>query len=294
MATSLWLFDSHFFWTPIFAPLLLLSTTFVVFLSLKLSVKENLNWRLEQERTYLYEIKQLKDNFVSLISHDLKTPIAKIQGIVDRMLTQIKDEKLKSDLKSLRNESSELNRYIQSIIRVLRVESREIKLNIEPTDINQLIERVTQQVEPLASLKSINITSHLEPLFSIEIDSVLVQEVILNLVENAIKYTPKNGKIKIISSEIDDHVLVVVEDSGAGISKDEQTKIFEKFHRGKEHSFQTKGTGLGLYLVKYFIELHGGEVFLESEISKGTTVGFTLPLERLIPINKGDFSEIYT
>ena len=110
-------------------------------------------------------------------------------------------------------------------------------------------------------------------------DRILIHEVILNLIENAIKYTPQGGHIKVSSTEIDEQVVVVVEDSGDGIDKSEIVKVFDKFHRGKDHSMKTKGSGLGLYLVKYFIELHGGEVFLESERGKGTTVGFTLPIE---------------
>tara|TARA_B100000749_G_scaffold280896_1_gene280670 strand:+ start:40302 stop:42149 length:1848 start_codon:yes stop_codon:yes gene_type:complete len=277
---SLWLFDSHCIWWPILAPIVQILTTFVVFTTRQLSLKENLNWRLEEEKRVLTEVRHLKDNFVSLISHDLKTPIAKIQAIVDRTLTQENiDEDIRTDLMSLRNESQELNRYIQSILKVLRVESSDFQLNHEPTDLNKVISDVIRQVNPLALNKKIEIENALDPLFLIDMDRILIHEVILNLIENAIKYTPQGGHIKVSSTEIDEQVVVVVEDSGDGIDKSEIVKVFDKFHRGKDHSMKTKGSGLGLYLVKYFIELHGGEVFLESERGKGTTVGFTLPIE---------------
>ncbi len=278
-AISLWLFDSHFFWTPIASPLVQIACTFILFISFQLTLVENQTWRLEQEKKYLFEVKQLKDNFVSLISHDLKTPIAKIQAIIDRVINENESSPFHRDLIHLRQESVELHRYIQSILKILKVESHDFKLNKSSTDINKIIKTVIKQLQPLADSKSVTLISDLEPLFLIDVDTVLIQEVILNLIENAIKYISKDGVVKILSSELDDRVIVVVEDSGEGISKEEQSKIFEKFHRGKKHSFQTKGSGLGLYLVKYFIELHGGDVFLESNLGQGTTVGFTLPLQ---------------
>jgi len=116
-------------------------------------------------------------------------------------------------------------------------------------------------------------------MFSIEMDSLMIQEVVLNLIENAVKYTPNDGHILVQTNEVDDKAIFSVKDNGPGISKTDQDHIFEKFYRGQAHLSQIKGTGLGLFLVKYFIELHGGEVFLESEVNKGTRVGFTLPLQ---------------
>lgn len=275
---SFWQFDSYYFWLPILAPLSAIVASFVLFLSMQLTLKENQNWRLEQEKKYLFEVRQLKENFVSLISHDLKTPIAKIQAIIDRMKQEYGDPKMTDDLLLLRQESAELNRYIQSILKILRVEARDFKLNKDACDINKVIETVTQQLKPLSDAKMLTLDLELEPMFLVDLDQVLIREVILNIIENAIKYSQKGTTIRILSTEVDDQVIVVVEDGGAGISKEEQQKIFDKFHRGKEHSFNTKGSGLGLYLVKYFIELHGGEVFLESEMGKGTTVGFSLPV----------------
>lgn len=278
VALSLWTFDSFYFWTPILAPVVLLMVTYIVFLSFQLSLKDNLNWRLEQERKYLLEVEQLKNNFVSLISHDLKTPIAKIQAICDRILAQNPQIDIADDLSYLRRESCELHRYIQSILQITRVESRDFKLNKDAADMNELIKKVVEQIKPLARAKKISITEELEPMFLIEVDSVLVQEVILNLVENAVKYSQEGGQIRIISRELDDRVFIEVEDNGPGISPKDQNRVFEKFVRGDTQDTAIKGSGLGLYLVKYFIELHGGEVFLKSQVGKGTRVGFSLPV----------------
>jgi two-component system phosphate regulon sensor histidine kinase PhoR len=277
-ALSLWVFDSFSIWIPILPPLAMLAFTYVLFLGYLLTLKDNLNWRLEQEKKYVYEVEQLKQNFVSLISHDLKTPIAKIQAICDRLMSNNPDTETSEGLRSLRRESSELHRYIQSILRVSRVESKDLRLNKEAADINEIIDVVVQQVQPLAQEKNLELVKNLEPIFSIELDSVLIQEVILNLVENAVKYTPLGGRIEVRSQELDDQVIISVKDNGKGIAQEDQQKIFEKFYRGQDQQLITKGTGIGLYLVKYFIELHGGQVFLESTPGAGTRIGFRLPL----------------
>lgn len=277
--TSLWAFDQLYLWVPIFSVGLLHIVTYVIFLSFQLSIRENQNWRLEQEKKYLFEIEQLKNNFVSLISHDLKTPISKIQAIVERLLLSEKAEPLKKDLCALKAESVELHRYIQSILKLSRLEAKDMRLNKEATDINELVENSVQQLSPVAKEKNIKIALKLEPMFLIEVDSILIYEVILNIIENAIKYTPKNGEVTVTSNEVDDWVYVIVEDTGVGISEEEQKKIFEKFHRGKQHSLSTKGTGLGLYLVKFFVELHGGDVELTSKVGEGTKVTISLPID---------------
>ena len=277
-ALSIWIFDSFYFWIPAFSPLILAVVSYVVFIGYQLSLKENQTWRLEQEKKILSELEQLRNNFVSLISHDLKTPIAKIQAICDRLLAGKVDDEIKKGLQSLRKESAELHRYIQSILQISRMESSPVQLRQEPIDINELIEKVIEQVRPLAEDKQQTLQAQLEPMFSIEVDGVLIQEVILNLVENAIKYTPENGQISICSREVDDKVIFEVQDNGPGIPEKDRQHLFEKFFRGQAQQTNIKGTGLGLFLVKYFIELHGGEVFLETELGKGTRVGFALPL----------------
>lgn len=278
-ALSAWVFDSFFFWLPAFSPFVLLTATWIIFIGYQASKIEKANFRLQQEQKYLHEVEQLKNNFVSLISHDLKTPIAKIQAIVDRLLMQHQEEALSLDLRSLRSFSEELNRYIQSILKVLRVESKDFKISKEVSDINEVIEEALVQLRPLAREKNIQIQTSLEPMFSTEFDVTLIKEVVINLIENAIKYTPAGGKIEVLSQEAGDDIHVVVKDTGEGIKAEDMDKVWGKFNRGSDQDLKTKGTGLGLYLVKYFIELHGGKVSMESKWGSGTTVSFTLPIE---------------
>lgn len=279
-ALSAWVFDTFYFWSPAFSPFVLLGTSWIVFIGYQATKIERQNFRLQQEQRYLAELEQLKNNFVSLISHDLKTPIAKIQAIVDRLLVQHqRDSELGQDLVSLRLFSDELNRYIQSILKVLRVESRDFKIHKEVADINEVIEEALQHLRPLAREKNIQISTSLEPMFSLEFDPTLMKEVLINLIENAIKYTPAGGQIDVLSEEVDDQVHVRVTDTGEGIKPDDMEKVWGKFTRGSDQDLRSKGTGLGLYLVKYFIELHGGKVGMDSKLGQGTTVFFSLPLD---------------
>ncbi len=275
---SAWIFDSHYFWMPVIAPIIQIAVTYIVFLSYQLTLGERVNWRLKEEQRYLSEIELLKSNFVSMMSHDLKTPIAKIQAITDRLLAKSTDEDLNQDLKSMRRFSDELHRYIRSILQISKVEAKDFRLNKEVTDINENILRVIARISPLAFEKNISIDTKLEPMFSLEVDITLIEEVIANLLENAVQYTSSGGEIKISSQDDGESVIITVEDNGVGIEALEQEQIWGKFTRGKQSEMNVKGSGLGLYLVKYFIELHNGKVFLESQLGLGTKIGFSLPV----------------
>ena len=279
-AFSVWIFDGFYFWLPITSSLGTVFSCYLIFLGYQANYIERKHFQLQQQQKYLQELEQLKNNFVSLISHDLKTPIAKIQAILDRLLLKKIDPEIQKDLGTLRQSNEELNRYIQSVLRMLRVESRDFRLNIEVGDINELINDAMLQLTPLAHEKGIHIVTELEPMFSSEFDQTLIREVIVNLLENAIKYTPNDGKVTVKSSEKNGFVEVDVIDTGEGISGVELSQVWGKFVRGKDQDLRTKGTGLGLYLVKFFIELHGGKVWLESELGSGTKACFTLPVEQ--------------
>lgn len=280
-SVSVWIFDTYYIWIPIFSPIVTLVVCWIVFIGYQADQSEKLNWKLRQEQKYFHELEQLKNNFVSLISHDLKTPIAKIQAVVDRLLFQKSsmEDPLHSDLTRLRSYSNELNRYIQSILSLLRVESKDFHLNKEICDINELIDEAVESLKPLAQNKHQTLFTQQEPLFTIEADPTLIKEVIINIIENAIKYSTEGGLISVESFEKNDEVHVRIKDNGPGIHPEDLQILWQKFTRGKDQDLKTKGTGLGLYLVKYFIELHGGKVTLESQINVGTTLHFSLPIE---------------
>jgi signal transduction histidine kinase len=258
--------------------------TYLIFTGYRLAFQENLQWRTLKQAQYLRELNQMKANFLSLVSHDLKTPLAKIQAVVDRLR---KEQQLpasdRSDwlelLESIENSNNELKHYITSILNLSKIESQKVILNKKSNDINRIIQQTLRRLQPLAQNRNITVEEHLEPLFSVECDEDLMRQVLTNLIDNAIKYSPAGSKVLVRSKEEEGFIRIEIEDFGPGIPKDQLPLMFRKFNRFlRPMSEQVKGTGLGLYLSKYFIELHGGSISLKTEEGKGTVFTFTLPL----------------
>lgn len=239
-------------------------------------------WDYQRKNELLTQVEELKTNFLSLITHDLKTPVAKIQGLAEVLLRNAASRLSSSDkdtVKNLMKCSEELNRFISSILELNRVESNPIKVNLEAKDINQLIERSIESLQQTAASKNISIEAKLEPLFPIKIDPSLILKVLNNLIDNAIKYSRANSRILVESKEVGEWVCISIQDYGIGLSLEEKENLFTRFYRAKnETTAAVAGTGLGLYLTKYFIEVHGGSVNVESEPGRGSTFRIQLPI----------------
>jgi len=253
----------------------------IAFQTLRFAQQESKRWKAEKRAQYLRELDELKSNFLSLMSHDLKTPIAKVQALTERLAREARsltgDQKL--ILGSIQRSNDELGQYILSILNFQRIESQELKLNKKNHDVNLMVEDVLARLETLAQDRGVSIQTQLEPMFPVEFDEQLIRQVLNNLVDNAIKYNKPGTKVTVSSSDQGDFVEVAVTDDGVGIEKDQMARLFKKFSRAeKGTSERVKGTGLGLYLAKYFIELHGGDIGVESEIGKGTKFHFRLPV----------------
>ncbi len=275
LSLSLWTFDTFSFWTPLLAPIIQFTLTFLLISNYKFVLNEKTRWSLERESVFFNQVEEMKTNFLSLFSHDLKTPLAKIIGIVDTLKSKIDDPEIHSELDKIHQSSLELDKYIKKILKMSQIQSKSISLNKEPTDLNQLIDQAVQQNLHLAQSKGIQIQKKTTPLFMVDIDPSLVKEVIINFLENAITYSPKNSQVTVISDEVEDFIKVSVIDEGNGIPKNIQENIWEKsFRFDKEKS----GYGLGLFLSRYVIHLHGGQVFLNSRENSGSEFGFLIPL----------------
>jgi len=233
----------------------------------------------EEEAKLLKKIENLKQNFISLMSHDLKTQVAKISVLAENMLNKKMDEETnKKNLNSIVSATGELNNFISSILDLTKIESSKIEISKSPIDVNQIIENCVERLKYEASNANVMIECSLSPLYPIELDQVLIKRVIHNLVENAIKYSGGNSKIEIKTWDDKDFVFVTISDNGVGISKVDLDHVFDKFYRVKnDASHRVKGSGLGLYLVKFFVEAHGGKIWVTSEPGKGTT--FTIRLK---------------
>lgn len=226
-----------------------------------------------QEETKLFKkVDRLKQNFISLMSHDLKTPVARIAGIADILKNQHQLNKDQQTLvEKISDATKELNKFITSILDLTKIESQNITLKLENKDINKVVESVSHQLRFDANRKNITISQELGPLYPISVDTQLMNRVISNLIENAIKYSGENTEVLVKTWDDEDWVYIEVKDNGVGISKEDLDHIFDKFYRVKnDKSHSVKGSGLGLYLVKYFVELHNGTIEASSVIGEGT------------------------
>ena len=206
------------------------------------------------------------------MSHDLKTPVAKIAGLADLLKTQFANTPDQSRYLTQINETTkELNDFISSILDLTKIESKNLDIKRVSKDVNKIIEDVVHNLRFETKVKNIAIHTELAPLYPIYIDPVLINRVISNLLENAIKYSGDNSKIEVKTWDDEKFVYVKIEDNGPGIKAEDLENIFEKFYRVKNDStHKIKGSGLGLYLVKYFVELHGGTISAKSDFGKGT------------------------
>ncbi len=270
-------------WLPVAAPLLTILLCYYFFIPYRLIVENRRSWEYYQKNKLLSQVEELKTNFISMMSHDLKTPIARIQGMTDVILSDniALSTQQREAVDTIKHSSDDLLKFINAILSYGRIESQGVQLNLQSKDINNLLQEVIRKHEFLAKVKRIQIVSELEPMFPVPVDPELMKQVFSNLVENAIKYSPEDTKIMVSSEETDTKVIVQVADQGPGIPQDELQNIFMKFFRSKNvKSSPIKGSGLGLYLAKYFTELHRGSIFVESSHGNGSTFTVELPIEQ--------------
>jgi signal transduction histidine kinase len=230
-------------------------------------------YAIQEESKLLKQVDNLKQNFISLMSHDLKTPVAKISGIADILKMKFNNTSEQTELiDNIANSTKELNNFINSILDLTKIESQNLTLRRESRDINKIIEGIVEKLEFEAGNKQMSLETDLSPLYPIQVDPVLMNRVISNLIENGIKYAGKGKTIWIKTWDDPESVYIEIRDNGVGIGPEDLSHIFDKFYRVKNDSTHViKGSGLGLYLVKYFIELHNGVITASSGLGEGTS-----------------------
>jgi PAS domain S-box-containing protein len=225
------------------------------------------------------EASQKKTDFVSDVSHELRTPLASIKGFTATILSDEEmDPRTRQDfLMTIDNEADRLTRLLNDLLDLSRIESGRIKLKEEKVRLTDLIKKSVESIRNQAEEKHLKLNMQLPEEFPLVFaDSDKMSQIIINLLSNAIKYTLE-GEVLISARKENGYVRVEVSDTGIGIAKEHLPKVFEKFQRIETSGIEAKGTGLGLSIVKAMVELQGGEVFVESELGKGTKFGFRLP-----------------
>ena len=220
---------------------------------------------------------QQRRNMLADVSHELRTPITIIQGNVEGILDGLypADEER---LKSIMEETQILSRLVDDLRTLALAESGALQLRREPTDLAELIRDAVAGFESQAREKEIRLELSSIEIEEINIDPQRVREVLLNLISNALRYTPRGGAIKVGFTESvsspEKTAIVFVEDNGPGIESTDLPHVFERFYKSSDSG----GMGLGLSIARYLVEAHGGKIWAEGELGKGTKISFTLPL----------------
>ncbi|TBR14946.1 hypothetical protein EPO66_06390 [bacterium] len=229
------------------------------------------------------EVDRMKDDFVSMVSHELRTPLAAIKGATDNLLEGIAGELNQIGKDSLlisKRNIDRLSRLISDLLDISRIEAGKIQLNKQVIDIRSIVLDTAALFKTMTAAKNIELDVKLaDNIPELDIDSDKVIQVITNLLGNAVKFTPKGGNINLEVSLKDNFVQIDVLDNGIGIPQQDLNRVFDKFYQVTRSDVKDrpKGTGLGLPISKGIVERHGGKIWAESEMGKGSKFSFTLP-----------------
>jgi len=240
--------------------------------------------------TAIRRLERMRSEFVANVSHELRTPITAIKGFAETLLAGAMNDKetAVSFLQIIHDESNRLNRLIEDTLALSKIESKRVPMQFTPIDMGQFIGNTVEMIRQEAERRKIKIEQSIAGHMFIEADEDRFRQIMINLLSNAITYTPEGGVVKIIvqpfstghdTSTENQKVRIIVKDTGMGIPKKDIPRIFERFYRvDKARSRSSGGTGLGLSIVKHLIELHHGSVKVESTVGVGTSFIIELPM----------------
>jgi len=239
-----------------------------------------------EENRKLVELDEIRKNFIMRASHELKTPLISICASTEFLLNQYQDNytnEVKPLIEIIEKGGKRLNDLINKLIDVSRLEERELKLEKQKVNLRKIINSCKNDLEFMMKKRKISLSVNTQEDFYLELDRVRIEQVIINLLLNAIKNTPPLGNIFIKLKPKKFYVDIVIKDTGVGLTMEEQTIIFKKFGKierfGKGLDVDTEGTGLGLYISKEIVELHGGQILVKSEgRNKGCSFIIRLPI----------------
>ena len=243
--------------------------------------------KLKEANAYLADLDKLKDEFISMASHELNTPLAAIEGylsmVLDEGLGKV-DPKAKEYLNRAYDSSKRLAELILDLLNVSRIEQGRLKMKFTKTNFASLVESVIKELQLKADTKKLylKLEASKTELPETFCDPDRIREVFVNLIGNSIKFTDKGG-ITVKLSKPDDHIRAEVVDTGRGIAEADQKLLFQKFSQVKREIDEHQGTGLGLYISKNFVELHKGRIGVTSEQGKGATFFFEIPIMKSAP-----------
>lgn len=275
-------------WKTWWAYLLLLFTICSIFYFLyKLTINRlHLSNELKMEkaeRGKIEELDRIKMSFFTHISHELKTPLSLILGPIESLKESLNNERQHAQLDIMKQNAERLLRLINQIMDVRKIENEKMTLSLKRGEFISFVKKIFERFTDYTNRRNISydFISYVETK-DMFFDADKIEKILYNLISNAIKYTPNGGRIQVLINERERDLIVSVCDSGIGVAQENKKQIFENFYQVSARGFDnTYGTGIGLYLTKEFVQLHGGEITLNSQLGKGSEFEFTIPTNLL-------------
>jgi signal transduction histidine kinase len=236
---------------------------------------------LTEQNERLREADRLKDEFVALISHDLRTPLTSITGYVELALEEELEDDVRGYLDVVARNADRLLALVNDLLFVARLQAGELALEPGEVDLRDVVRKTVHALEPRAAAKAIELVCVADSVPVVHADRGRLEQLLDNLVSNALKFTPDGGSVQVSLRRQDDAVLVEVTDTGIGIAASDQRRLFQRFFRAENAvERQLPGTGLGLYISRVIAEAHEGSLTVRSELGRGSTFRLELPLSR--------------
>ncbi|BEP29900.1 sensor histidine kinase [Helicovermis profundi] len=242
----------------------------------------NLGDAINKMTIKLHQIDDQRKKFVSNVSHELRTPLASVMIISESLLhgDSWPEEVYREFLTDIDSEINRLSKIIDSLLYLVDIEKKDMVLEYEFIDMNDLVRSVVKMLKPLAKKKNINLEYIYTEHVNLKVDKAKMHQCLVNIIANGIKYTPSGGRVYIEMYREKENVKIKISDTGIGIPEKDIINIFDRFYRIDEaRSRNTGGTGLGLSIAQQIVNLHQGEITLESKINSGTSFYITLPSE---------------
>ena len=244
---------------------------------------EESNRELNEANAKLRELSELKEEFLALTTHDLRSPLTVISGVINFFtsgrLGDLTAEQ-KNMVSMMERNTQNLIELVNDLLDASKLESGTMRLDHASIELGGLIAELREQMQPMAREKEITLEEALPPdLPPLNADRAKLRRVLVNLLSNALKFTPRGGRVEVGAARSGAVVRVTVADTGVGIPPEDLARLFDKYEQARSRATRSeKGTGLGLYITRQLVELHGGEISVQSEVGKGSTFSFTIPI----------------
>ncbi|HRJ74623.1 MAG TPA: ATP-binding protein, partial [Anaerolineales bacterium] len=236
---------------------------------------------LAQDLTGVHRLETVRRDFISNVSHELRTPLASLKALTETLQNGAFSDAEAGPrfLDRIHTEVDALTQMTQELLDLSRIESGQVELNFAPITPKNLIYSAAERMNAQAERANLKITVHCDDSIStLRADHARLEQVLVNLIHNAVKFTKSGGEISLFAESIDNGIRFAVKDTGIGIPSESLNRIFERFYR-VDSSRTGSGTGLGLSIAKHIVEAHKGKIWAESELGKGSTFYFSIPHE---------------